>query len=111
MYPTEVLAMMVVFASMTFISSVLVVATAWLANSITQKILAFRRHELELRRWEIESRMAQERLVAGVPAGIDPSNAADVIAWSHAVAEIGRIEPQRALAAARATEGLPSAVR
>ena len=97
MYPSEVIALMVVFGSGTFVMSTSMVCMSWLANSLTRKYFEFRERELTLRRWEAESRLETSRQNATIPAWVDRADPIEVAAWNRAVAETWRVSATRSL--------------
>jgi len=97
-YASEVIALMVVFGSGTFVMSTSIVCMSWLVNSLMRKYFVFRERELTLRRWEAEARLETSRQSATIPAWVDRGDPLEVAAWNRAVAETWRVSATRALA-------------
>ncbi len=97
MYPSEVIALMVVFGSGTFVLSTSIICMSWLANALTRKYFEFRERELSLRRWEAEARLETSRLNATIPVWVDRNDPLEVASWHRAVAETWRVSASKAL--------------
>ncbi len=66
-------------------------STVYLMNSMVKGYFAYLQNELELRRFEAETRTEQARLQHSIPVWVDRTDPMEVAAWNRAVAETWRI--------------------